>query len=135
MPIKASENLIIMKNSIFAQYILHDYLTNNDYDKHVEKIIALYKEQANTMLAAMDKYFPSHVSYTKPEGGMFIWVTMENGANALEKFNEAMEKKVAFVPGNPFYTNKTEVNTMRLNYTNATPEVIEEGIKRLGEIL
>lgn len=124
-----------LHTNIFAQYILHDYLTNNDYDAHVQKIIALYKEQADAMLAAMEKYFPSHVTYTKPEGGMFIWATMENGANALDKFNEAMEQKVAFVPGNPFYTNKTEVNTMRLNYTNATPEVIEEGIKRLGKIL
>jgi 2-aminoadipate transaminase len=124
-----------LHTNIFAQYVLYDYLINNDYDAHVKKIIALYKEQADAMLAAMEKYFPPHVSYTKPEGGMFIWATMENGANALEKFNEAMDQKVAFVPGNPFYTNKTEVNTMRLNYTNATPEVIEEGIKRLGKIL
>ena len=124
-----------LHTNIFAQYILHDYLTNNAYEEHVEKIIALYKEQANAMLAAMEKYFPAHVSYTKPEGGMFIWVTMNNGANALDKFHEAMEQKVAFVPGNPFYTSKTDVNTMRLNYTNATPEIIEEGIKRLGQIL
>lgn len=124
-----------LHTNIFAQYILHDYLINNAYEEHVEKIIALYKEQANAMLAAMEKYFPAHVSYTKPEGGMFIWVTMNNGANALDKFQEAMEQKVAFVPGNPFYTSKTDVNTMRLNYTNATPEIIEEGIKRLGRIL
>lgn len=124
-----------LHTNIFAQYILHDYLTNNAYEEHVEKIIKLYKEQADAMLAAMEKYFPAHVSYTKPEGGMFIWVTMNNGANALDKFHEAMEQKVAFVPGNPFYTSKTDVNTMRLNYTNATPETIEEGIKRLGKIL
>lgn len=124
-----------LHTNIFAQYILHDYLTNNAYEQHVEKIIKLYKAQADAMLAAMEKYFPAHVSYTKPEGGMFIWVTMNNGANALDKFHEAMEQKVAFVPGNPFYTSKTDVNTMRLNYTNATPETIEEGIKRLGKIL
>lgn len=124
-----------LHTNIFAQYILHDYLANNAYEEHVEKIKALYKEQSDAMLAAMEKYFPPHVTYTKPEGGMFIWVTMENGASALEKFQEAMDQKVAFVPGDPFYTNKTDVNTMRLNYTNATPEVIEEGIKRLGQIL
>jgi len=124
-----------LHTNIFAQYILHDYLANNAYEQQVEKIIKLYKAQADAMLAAMEKYFPAHVSYTKPEGGMFIWVTMNNGANALDKFHEAMEQKVAFVPGNPFYTSKTDVNTMRLNYTNATPETIEEGIKRLGKIL
>lgn len=124
-----------LHTNIFGQYILHQYLTNNEYDKHVEKIIALYKTQADAMLAAMEKYFPSYVKYTKPEGGMFVWVTLPEGVNALDKFSEAMEKKVAFVPGNPFYTDKESVNTLRLNYTNATPEIIEEGIKRLAEIL
>lgn len=124
-----------LHTNIFAQYILHDYLTNNEYDAHVQKIIALYKEQSDAMLAAMDKYFPKHVTYTKPEGGMFIWATIGNGATALEKFHEAMDQKVAFVPGDPFYTSKKGVSTLRLNYTNATPEVIEEGIKRLASIL
>lgn len=124
-----------LHTNIFGQYILHQYLTTNEYDKHVEKIIALYKTQADAMLAAMEKYFPSYVKYTKPEGGMFVWVTLPEGVNALDKFSEAMEKKVAFVPGNPFYTDRESVNTLRLNYTNATPEIIEEGIKRLAEIL
>lgn len=124
-----------LHTNIFGQYILHQYLTMNKYDKHVEKIIALYKTQADAMLAAMEKYFPPYVKYTKPEGGMFVWVTLPEGVNALDKFSEAMEKKVAFVPGNPFYTDRESVNTLRLNYTNATPEIIEEGIKRLAEIL
>lgn len=124
-----------LHTNIFAQYILHQYLTNNEYEAHVEKIIALYKTQADAMLAAMEKYFPPYVKYTKPEGGMFVWVTLPEGVNALDKFTEAMEKKVAFVPGNPFYTDRESVNTLRLNYTNATPETIEEGIKRLAEIL
>lgn len=124
-----------LHTNIFAQYILHQYLSTNEYEAHVEKIISLYKTQADAMLAAMEKYFPSYVKYTKPEGGMFVWVTLPEDVNALDKFSEAMEKKVAFVPGNPFYTDKESVNTLRLNYTNATPEIIEEGIKRLAEIL
>ena len=66
---------------------------------------------------------------------MFIWATMKDGTSALDVFQKAMEQKVAFVPGDPFYTSKTNVNTMRLNYTNATPEVIREGIRRLASIL
>lgn len=124
-----------LHTNIFGQYILHQYLTTNEYEAHVEKIIALYKKQADAMLAAMEKYFPPYVKYTKPEGGMFVWVTLPEGVNALDKFSKAMEKKVAFVPGNPFYTDKESVNTLRLNYTNATPEIIEEGIKRLADIL
>ena len=82
------------------------------------------------MLAAMDKYFPKTVKYTKLEGGMFIWVTLEEGVSALELFEKAMEQKVAFVPGDPFYTHPENVNTLRLNYTNSPPEIIEEGVRR-----
>lgn len=124
-----------LHTNIFSQIVVHDYLVNNDLDAHVAKIIKLYQEQANTMLNAMAKYFPSSIKYTKPEGGMFIWVTLEEGTSALDFFNKAMEEKVAFVPGDPFYTGKSNVNTLRLNYTNSSPEIIEEGIKRLGKIL
>ncbi|GLC89283.1 aminotransferase-like domain-containing protein [Lysinibacillus piscis] len=124
-----------LHTNIFAQYVIYDYLANNDYMEHVQKIIGLYKEQSQTMLDAMAAFFPAHVDYTKPDGGMFIWATLNNGASALEVFHQAMEQKVAFVPGDPFYTNKTNVNTLRLNYTNATPEVIREGIQRLASIL
>lgn len=124
-----------LHTNIFAQYIIHDYLQHNAYSDHVQKIVALYKEQSNAMLVAMEKYFPSNVKYTKPDGGMFIWVTLEESVSALELFNKAMEVNVAFVPGDPFYTSKTNVNTLRLNYTNSTPEIIEEGIQRLAKIL
>lgn len=124
-----------LHTNIFSQYVIHDYLQHNAYSDHVQKIVTLYKEQSDAMLAAMEKYFPSNVKYTKPDGGMFIWVTLEEGVSALELFHKAMEVNVAFVPGDPFYTSKTNVNTLRLNYTNSTPEVIEEGIKRLATIL
>lgn len=124
-----------LHTNIFTQYVIHEYLMNNPYVEHVKKIIALYEEQATAMLDAMEEFFPKTVSWTKPEGGMFIWVTLPDGQSALDLFPKAMEKKVAFVPGDPFYTHKRGVNTFRLNYTNATPEVIREGIKRLGSIL
>lgn len=133
--IETAKQATDLHTNIFAQYVIYDYLANNDFDKHVEKIISLYKTQSDAMLQAMEKYFPAHVSYTKPQGGMFIWATMNNGQSALDVFNRAMEKNVAFVPGDPFYTDPTGVSTMRLNYTNSTPEMIEEGIKRLGSIL
>ena len=124
-----------LHTNIFSQYMIADYLAHNEYQKHVDKIIALYKGQAEAMLAAMKEYFPAHVKYTEPEGGMFIWVTLPEGQSALDLFHKAMEKKVAFVPGDPFYAGKTNVNTFRLNYTNSTLETIREGIKRLAEVL
>ncbi|RKJ53601.1 PLP-dependent aminotransferase family protein [Butyricicoccus sp. 1XD8-22] len=124
-----------LHTNIFSQIVIHEYLEKNDLEAHVSKIIALYESQANAMLEAMAKYFPSSVKFTKPDGGMFIWVTLEEGVSSLDLFYKAMEEKVAFVPGDPFYTSKTNVNTFRLNYTNSSPEVIEEGIKRLGKLL
>lgn len=87
------------------------------------------------MLGAMEKYFPKEVSYTKPTGGMFIWATLREGESALALFEKAKEQKVVFVPGNPFYTDGRQANTMRLNYTNSSNERIEEGIMRLGRLL
>lgn len=124
-----------LHTNIFAQYVIHDYLTHYNYQLHVNKIVALYKEQSTAMLDAMKRYFPSHVSYTKPEGGMFIWVTMKNGQSAMEIFEKAMEQNVAFVPGDPFYVNVCGANTMRLNYTNSDVKTIEEGIRRLAGVL
>ena len=66
---------------------------------------------------------------------MFTWVTLEEGKDVLKLFDKAIEKKVAFVPGHPFYVNPKTVNTLRLNYTNADSETIKTGIKRLADAL
>ena len=125
-----------LHSNIFGQYLISDYLYNNDLDKHIEKIKKLYKTQANAMIEAMKKYFPKNVKFTIPKGGMFSWVTLEEGKSSAELFNKAIKKNVAFVPGNPFYVDAAkDVNTLRLNYTNADEKTIEEGIKRLSEAL
>ena len=123
-----------LHSNIYCQYLISDYLENNDLDKHIEKIKKLYKSQANCMVEAMEKYFPKSVKFTRPKGGMFSWVTLEEGKSSLELFNKAIEKNVAFVPGNPFYIDSAkDVNTFRLNYTNADNDTIIEGIKRLAQ--
>lgn len=124
-----------LHTNIFSQYLIWDYLEHNDYDAHIEKIRQLYKTQAQAMVNAMEKYFPKTVTYTKPHGGMFLWVTLPEGVSAMELFPKALENKVAFVPGDPFYINKKDMNTMRLNYTNADCQTIEEGIRKLGALL
>lgn len=124
-----------LHSNIFSQYLLWDYLEHNDLDSHIAKIKALYQEQAHAMMDAMEKYFPPSVTYTRPQGGMFLWVTLPEGVTAVELFPKALEKKVAFVPGDPFYIDVNNAGTMRLNYTNADCETIEEGIRRLGELL
>ncbi len=124
-----------LHSNIFGQYLISDYLHNNDLDKHIEKIKKLYKSQADAMINSMDKYFPKNIKYTRPKGGMFTWVTLPEGKSSTELFNKAIKKNVAFVPGDPFYVNCSDVNTLRLNYTNADTQTIKEGIKRLAEAL
>ena len=124
-----------LHTNVFSQYLIWDYLKNNDLDMHIAKIKVLYKKQAQTMMDAMEQYFPPAVTYTKPHGGMFLWVTLPEGVSAMSLFPKALEKKVAFVPGDPFYIGTKNANTMRLNYTNADCETIAEGIHRLGDLL
>ena len=121
--------------SVLSQYVLYDYLTHNDYDGHIAEIRALYQSQCSIMLDAMAEYFPASVSYTKPDGGMFIWCTLPEGRTALDFFYQAVERKVAVAPGDPFYVAPKAVRTFRLNYTNASPDEIREGIRRIGALL
>ena len=124
-----------LHSNIFSQYILWDYLTHNDLEQHITKIRALYQKQCSTMLSSMETYFPEEMKFTRPEGGMFIWATLPENMLAIELFEKAKEKNVVFVPGNPFYIDARNANTMRLNFTNSDDEIIVEGIKRLGELI
>ncbi len=124
-----------LHSNIFGQYLISDYLHNNDLDKHIEKIKHLYKTQANAMVSAMEEYFPSNVKFTRPKGGMFTWVTLEEGKDVMKLFDEAIKRKVAFVPGHPFYVNPLNVNTLRLNYTNADSSTIRTGIEHLADAI
>ncbi len=133
--IAAAKESSDVHTSVLSQYVLYDYLTHNDYDGHIAEIRALYESQCKTMLDAMAECFPASVSYTRPDGGMFIWCTLPEGKTALDFFYEAVECKVVVAPGDPFYTAPRAVRTFRLNYTNASKEEIREGIHRLGTLL
>lgn len=135
------DKLIIAKQAsdlhtnYFGQRIILQYLTDYDIDAHIEKIKEAYGRQRDCMLSAIEEDFPDETRYTKPEGGMFLWITLPEGLSAVEVFKKAIEKKVAFVPGDPFYVNRRNVNTLRLNYSSVDEETIRTGIKRLGEVL
>ncbi len=108
---------------------------DNDLDNHIDKINDVYKNQCTKMLSAIQQYFPAEVSHTKPEGGMFLWVTLPDGISSLELFNKAIKENVAFVPGNAFYVDGKGENTFRLNFSNSNEEKIETGIKKLAETI
>lgn len=124
-----------LQTNQFAQRVICEYLLHNNLDAHIEKIKALYYSQRCSMVSAIEKYFPEDVTVTKPEGGMFLWVTLPKHISSMALFNQVIKENVAFVPGDPFYSNVTGANTLRLNYTNSDEEAIEEGIKRFAKVL
>ncbi len=140
-PDKVMEKLLVAKQAsdlhtnYFCQRIVDQFLNDYSLDDHIEKIKALYFSQKKAMISAIKNYFPKEVHFTDPEGGMFLWVTLPEGVSSMELFDLAIKKNVAFVPGDPFYTNKTNVNAFRLNYTNSNTETIDTGIKRLADCI
>lgn len=138
---EVQEKLVLYKNTmdlhtnIFCQMVLAQYLEDNDLDAHIEVTKELYGKKAEKMIECMKKYFPEGVTFTKPQGGMFIWATMPEGVKAIDVWKAAAAKGVAICPGDPFYEYERNVRTMRINYSNSTDENIEKGIKILGDCM
>jgi len=119
-----------------TQYIADKFIRDGYMEPYLEKVRTVYKEKKDKMLEAMEKYFPKEVTWTKPHGGMFIWVEVPEYINTDELFTEAVkDKKVAYVIGSAFYPYGEDKRHMRLNFTLSTLDQIEEGIRRLGELL
>lgn len=133
--------IVIMKQatdlctSILNQLIAYEYCTNYDIDKNIESNIEIYRKKRNVMLNALDRYFPAEVTWTKPEGGFFVFATLPEYIDADEMFLEAIKEEVAYVSGAPFFANNKGKNTMRLSFCYPSEKDIEEGIKRLGKVI
>jgi 2-aminoadipate transaminase len=132
-----AKQLVDIHTNYFAQRVLYQYLLDNAIDDHINQMRGVYRAQRNAMVDAMAQYFPPETQFTKPEGGMFVWVTLPDEADTMALFNMSMDtEKVAFVPGLPFFADgKSGKNMMRLSYSTANPETIEEGMKRLGRVI
>ncbi|MFO7536790.1 MAG: PLP-dependent aminotransferase family protein [Chloroflexota bacterium] len=124
-----------LHTSTFTQMLAYEVIQNGFLKEHVGEIRRVYKERRDLMLTAMSRTFPAGVYWTKPAGGLFIWVTLPSYIAATPLLEKALERKVAFVPGDSFYPDGTQANTFRLNFSNALPRQIETGIGRLGELL
>ena len=124
-----------LHTATFNQMVAFEVGKGGFLDEHVKFIRATYKERRDVMLETMEEVFPSGVRWTRPQGGMFLWGILPKGMDAAEVLKVAIEKKVAFVPGGSFHPNGGGENTMRLNFSFSSPEVIREGITRLGLLL
>lgn len=125
-----------LHTSTFNQMLAYEVAKDGFIDEHKQVIRRVYRERRDVMLAAMEQYFPANMHWTHPKGGLFLWVTFPEEVDTAVLLKKAIENDVAFVPGFAFYPEgNAGRNTGRFNFSNATPEQIELGIRRLGEVL
>lgn len=125
-----------LHSSTFVQIVPYEVARDNFLDEHVKLIRRVYRERRDVMFDALTQYFPPEVTWTRPKGGLFLWVTLPEGMDAQKLFEAALRENVAFVPGDCFYApngHQEEARRhMRLNFSAAPPDQIREGIKRLS---
>lgn len=125
-----------LHTSTFVQMVAYEVARDNFLDEHIKLIRRVYGERRNVMLEEMEREFPPEVTWTRPQGGLFLWVTLPEGMDCHELFEAAIRENVAFVPGDSFYAANGHAEEgrrhFRLNFSNAKPEQIREGIRRLG---
>lgn len=124
-----------LHSSTLSQRAIYNYLLNNSYEDRLSQLCAVYGERCQSMLDSLEELFPKEVKWTRPEGGMFLWVELPEEAQAESVFKEALQQRVAFVPGAPFYPEDPKHNFFRLNFSNQTPARIREGIRRLASVI
>lgn len=125
-----------LHTNTYAQALAAEYLTQGYAKAQLPKIINLYRPRQEAMLKAMDCYLPDTYHWTKPEGGMFIWVEGPNGLDGEKLYWQAIERKIAFVPGKFFFINpKDGIGTLRLNFTKIDEDTIDRAVKILGDVM
>lgn len=122
-------------SSSFAQLVAIEYLSIIDIDEHIQKVRKMYADRCKAMLDALEEYFPEESHWTKPAGGFFVWATIDFDINTNDLLSLALEKKVAYVPGESFFVDGRGKNSMRLSFSNPTPEQIHDGIERLAAVV
>jgi 2-aminoadipate transaminase len=124
-----------LHTATFNQMIAYELLRSGALTEHRRVIVDTYRHRRDVMLEALAESFPAGATWTYPEGGMFLWITLPEGIDAAALLNQCVEQQVAFVPGQAFHADGSGANTMRLNFSNADPEQIRDGIGRLGRAL
>lgn len=132
--VQAKQGLDLHTGSL-SQAVAYEVCRDGLLDRHVPTIRATYHDRRDAMLAALEQQMPSGVTWTRPRGGMFLWLTLPAGVDAATLLQASLEQKVAFVPGASFHANGGGSNTMRLNFSHSAPERIAEGVSRLAQSL
>jgi 2-aminoadipate transaminase len=140
-PVEVIDKLVQAKQaadlhtSTFCQRVIFELIQGGVLETQVLRLRAAYAARRDAMLAALDRHFPPGTTWTRPEGGMFLLVTLPGAIEAKAVLSRALDCNVAFVPGDDFHVDGSGRNTLRLNFSNAAPEQIEEGVKRLAGVI
>ena len=124
-----------LQASTYIQMMVDTYLADNDLDTDIRALNALYRSRRDLMLSVMEETFPKGSRWTHPNGGLFLWVMLPEGVDTAAIMPQAVERKVAYIPGQTFFADGDVTNTLRLNFSNANEAHIAEGICRLGRVL
>jgi 2-aminoadipate transaminase len=125
-----------LHTSTLVQIVACEVARGGFLDEHIQRLRAVYRERRDAMLGALDRFMPAEVSWSHPQGGLFLWAQLPAGMDSQSVLAEAVKEQVAFVPGTAFFTQPNDgIRFMRLNFSNAQPDQIQEGIRRLGECL
>lgn len=124
-----------LHTSILAQMIANEFFRRGFLPSHLAVVNEVYRSRCSVMLRALETYFPAGVTWSRPEGGFFIWVTLPEKMNATELFADAVAEKVVYVPGSHYFANGGGENTMRLNFSACGEERIDLGMQRLGRVV
>jgi len=135
------KKMVILKQAtdlctnIMGQLIAFEYCQSGKLEKRINSNVNIYRKKRDVMLNSLEKYFPTETSWTKPQGGFFVVASLPEYMDTGEIFKQAIEENVAYVPGSPFFADGEGKNTMRLSFCYPSLEDIEEGIKRLGQVI
>jgi 2-aminoadipate transaminase len=124
-----------LESSTLYQRAVTDFLTRGMLEPHLEAISATHGERCDAMLGALEEHLSGIARWSKPEGGVFVWVSLPDQIDTTEMFHQAIEKKVAYIPGGVFSVDGSTKNALRLNFSNVTPETIREGVARLAGVV
>ncbi len=120
---------------IFDQYLAAEFLSSGRLDENLAKSVTLYKGKRDLLLSLLEKYMPDGVSWTHPEGGLFLFLTMPEGFDAVKFYDRSLAAGVAYVAGEFFHPDRSGKNTMRLNFSFMSEEKMREGVRLLAELL
>ena len=117
---------------MFDQYLAAEFLGSGALDRNLQRSISLYRDKRDYMISLLEKYMPAGVTWTHPDGGLFLWVTLPEGVDTVAMYDSALAAGVAYVAGSFFYPDGSHRNTMRLNFSYLAKERMEAGVKLLA---